>query len=48
MTDGSLGHRWNDAVEVDLRKLQANDLRKTVHNRRKWRNLVSEVKTHID
>lgn len=38
-------NRWSDAVEADMRKLQANNWRKTAQERRKWRNLVSEDKT---
>ncbi|KPI93675.1 Beta-1,4-galactosyltransferase 7 [Papilio xuthus] len=40
-------YRWRDAVVLDLRELQAMDWQEKAHDRRLWRSLVSEAKTHF-
>ncbi|XP_061715485.1 uncharacterized protein LOC133523771 [Cydia pomonella] len=40
-------YRWGDAVEADLRDLQADNWREMAQDRDNWRVLVSEAKTHF-
>ncbi|CAH2085918.1 unnamed protein product [Euphydryas editha] len=40
-------YRWKDMAEADLRQIKANNWREIAQDRAKWRNLVSEAKTHF-
>lgn len=40
--------KWKEQVENDLRKLQVINWKRAMEDRRKWRNIITKAKAHID